>query len=435
MEEKAKEWLTGIVKSKLSRIIQVGEVFTDYFGENLVDVQLPNIEALLHSIYDGVTIGQILPAHRLTISAATSDLRIGTDTLSIVVTREQWLGDKDKLILSEDLTTYYEVATPFIERTIQSYADSVLVPILIRFPKVTVTNEHDKSIEITELYAKVVVKHTGTLLEEFSLYRAEYTLAQYLSGYAHSHMPGVAREWQWPCLGDGPIRSTQGYLFSNFNLNMWGLFCFELAKYVTVESLGGGPYHHLENVGSVNSGGEVPYPRVSGVTLRSYEIRFFKYYLRTHDIPVAYVDGHYVLGCHPIDFIVNLSKCFIEWYNKSTSRGIIRRNTLDNLFQEGTVKRYILKGKRLFYTRESTVNYEDIQSMQGEELFKFKGAWVRLNFTDLEDVDTGNTIILLKTSLVSYFLAHVLRTINYNYGHEEDINTSEITSDKRHYYI
>lgn len=59
------------------------------------------------------------------------------------------------------------------------------INILVRFPKVRVTNENDKYIDIWELYAKVTITYSGTMRGDFRLNRSEYDLFQLRNGYMH----------------------------------------------------------------------------------------------------------------------------------------------------------------------------------------------------------------------------------------------------------
>ena len=57
--------------------------------------------------------------------------------------------------------------------------------ILVHFPHVRVTNEHDRFVDINHLWAKVKVMYNGTLNGGFTLNRSEYTLLHIRSHYMH----------------------------------------------------------------------------------------------------------------------------------------------------------------------------------------------------------------------------------------------------------
>ena len=406
MTEKAKEWVQSLFDAQYQRALQVGEVITDYFGESLVDVQKRKINTLYFP--------------RLLREAVSSFHVIDDEQVRVgntVIPRKKWEEDKDKIVDVALDECYFNAVADYVNMKIISYLDANPTDILIRFPKVTVTNEYNKSIDITELYAGVRVTRIGTLGRDFSLFRAEYPLVQFLSNYAHSHMPNNNREWQWPCLGSGPIGMTQNYLRTNFDLDRWGLFCFELAKYVTVESVSGGPFHRLENVGNsfttvLNLTADTPslspnYPVVTA---------FVRYYLRTQTLKVAYSNGTYVLGVMPLDFIIDLTNCFSEWFNKEVSLGCYIFG-IDTLKRRRILMEYITNGRHI-YRADSISNVTDIDSIQGQELFIFKGRQVRLNITNRSDLSSSR-VLLLNISIAAYIATKALRLINYYYGQRQ----------------
>lgn len=67
--------------------------------------------------------------------------------------------------------------------------DAISLPggifILVWFPKVKVTNEYNKSVYIQDLYAKVNIDTEGQLIGKFYLNRATYPLSHMQAGYMH----------------------------------------------------------------------------------------------------------------------------------------------------------------------------------------------------------------------------------------------------------
>lgn len=124
--------------------------------------------------------------------------------------------------------------------------------ILVWFPEVTVTNEKDESINITDLYARIRLSNPeGLMVGVFECTRGSYLMSQTCSNYLHSHALHIPREnhaYSQMCLGSGPIQRTCSLLAADYDLDRWRLFCYELDKYVTVESETGIPYHHLNQV-------------------------------------------------------------------------------------------------------------------------------------------------------------------------------------------
>lgn len=429
MKDEILTWLTQTYEAATQRVDQVGEVFTDYFGESLVDVQKPALEEFIQLV-SSLQVYQVVGTARL-----RGDQLIFNESVSIPV--QKWEA-VESLPCEEGLEgELFQIAKPNLEHRLQRWLSSNGLYIIVRFPKVTVTNENDASIDITELYARVGVACSGIMARTLRFFRAEYTMTQWQSGYAHSHLPSTALEWQSPCLGSGPIRNTQDYLQDNFDLDRWGLFCYELAKYVTVESLSGVPYIRLESVGTYGSASiTFPYYRTS--RLNSYstlQTAFARYYIRTQKFNVAFTNGLYELGCDPVDFIVDITNCFISWVNRRNAARI-SRSSLSTLKDRGILGEYVIVNKKLCYpTRRNELR--DVSALQGRELFRFKDHMVTLNITDVGEEESNNIVTLLNHDYVCCLLTRILKIINYRYGHKEerkDSNT-ENTARQKHQII
>lgn len=312
--------------------------------------------------------------------------------------------------------------------------------IIIHFPKVTVTNENDRSIDITELWVKVEIDGDGCIDGTFTFMRSEYTDVQFRSGYGHSHMPPIDASnfdsWLSPCLGGGPIRHTIAALSSGFSEEMWQLFCLELSKYVTVESLGGIPYRCLERVGNINDNsrevteytGEV---RVYGNNVIKPEIefvnKFIPYVILKKPFKFNYVDGAYGIAMPYNKLLVILSNLFIKWHNALP-------NDL-KYSEEILYSKIISKGKyfnnKLYYiVNPSNSSNNDSRPLEGTLLFTFKGEQIKFHIAETPSGEDQNTAILLKPNIVTVLIDRILKIVNHRHG-KEDI----ITSGETFYYL
>ena len=121
--------------------------------------------------------------------------------------------------------------------------------LLVYWDKVTVKNENDETIEITDLYAKITLSNSHLLLESPKLMRTSFSQQQWDAGYIHSHVRTGNYSWANPCLGRGALRSTITTLRSREgDYDMWALFALELDRYVHIESLKGGPHIKMSAV-------------------------------------------------------------------------------------------------------------------------------------------------------------------------------------------
>ena len=146
-------------------VYDVHQVFKDFFGEEYVDLQ---------NVPDD---GQLLP------------LGVSLDKLSETNISDEHIAD------------------------FKSRFEDHKFAIMVWWPKVTVTNENDRSVEIDDLYAKIEILMDGTIPYEntgFKLNRSTFSKAQYISGYLHSHVHQFTNipSFSDPCLGTGPIKET-----------------------------------------------------------------------------------------------------------------------------------------------------------------------------------------------------------------------------------
>lgn len=309
--------------------------------------------------------------------------------------------------------------------------------ILVYFPRVTVTNEYDRSVDITELYAKVNVDNSGKLIGTFTLNRAEYSIEQWFSNYMHSHINGIPKSsltsFLNPCLGNGPIRDTCATINRAFNEDIWRLFTLELDKYVHTESVTGVPYKYLESIGAPENS---IIERTVDINAMQWSIPDcmltdrilldkFLPYLIIEKKPFSFgFDGKYYIADSPYNIVIKVSNLFIEWYNNLplSEKGTIREDMQSSglLFVCKVVNRNIYKLDAVNY------DYSSIRREIGAPLWNFKGKLLRLNITGIpEDYNTPitnrdeNTSVLLHPDAVMYMVNKMLKIINYRYGTTE----------------
>lgn len=297
-------------------------------------------------------------------------------------------------------------------------------PIIVHFPKVRVSNEYDKFIDIEDLYARLAINSSGKMVECFTLNRTTFPYNHFKAGYAHSHIPhidsGNAGSWQDPCLGSGPIKRTEDTLRRDYDLAIWGLFAFELSKYVTVESLNGGPYARLEEVGR----GDVV-EGYSNMSLRTqlpyqeYEPLFdaFVTHCALHNkFKVKFVNGQYLLGENAVSFIINISNAFLDWLNL-IARNTATSPTVTKLKERYVLGSFIVANEHIYYAQANNRrSVSEAQRVNGKRLFTFKGNTVCLRIL-VEAADTNvNTTTLLTKEYCEYIITHILKIVNYRYG-------------------
>lgn len=293
--------------------------------------------------------------------------------------------------------------------------DALLHPfILVHFPRVKVTNEHGSFVYITELYVKVRLTVPG-VLSTIGMNRAEYTLDQFYSNYMHSHIREIPTDnfekFETPCLGMGPIQGTSYMLRKKVCTNEeWMLFCYELSKFVTVESLSGGPYRRLEGITS--SSGRIDYIGYRRAqNLPKFITNFVRHLILSRKLKFVYRNGSYVLGMSNAECMILVSNEFINWYNQ-----------LDNAEDEQVkdVKRYYMKSgvaaKGHIYGMDTSLPLLDrVSEHVGRRICTFKGREIKLRISGAVS-ETSAQSLFLSEDVISEILSVILEVINLKYG-------------------
>ena len=302
------------------------------------------------------------------------------------------------------------------------------IDIIVRFPKVTVTNENNRSIEITELYAKITFTIEGKMLGDFSLIRSEYTRQQWCSDYMHSHVNGASLSWKTPCMGTGPILNTVCRLRGTYNLDVVGLFCYELSKFVTVESLDGIPYRKLESIGKEGKDiirdvcRSINYTASFSFEVQDIIYKFILYYIHNKELPSSFLFGNINIGLPDIQLWVKLSNAFIDWYNNIYTGIKLPQSSLSCI-----IDAYYITDNQIYKNRGDS-KLRETRRLQGTFIFKFKNEDVKFNLIDDNANTAGNnTIYLLDPYIFSIFKKLYVEIINYTNGIKENYNPSKRT--------
>lgn len=380
------EYSIGELRRELfSHVYDVHRIIEEYFGEDKVDLQgIPTDAALQESL----------------LSWDCTE----TEHEGMWEVSDEAMGN---------LKNEYSSERPFV---------------LVYWPEVTVTNEHDRSIDIQDLYAKIEVTMEGRIPYEnrgFKLVRTTFPQKQFNDGYLHSHVPQFhgLPHYDNPCLGSGPINQTILDLKNNYDEMTWMLFCRELSLYVTVESLSGVPYNKLEYVGKRDGRILYGYDCYNNVsfndflrcqgddTLEDYLemiTTFSKYYLEHGNLQLSFDGSKYTHGMPYFDFIIGISNSFIEWHNqygdKSRIQDIYRREILIPVYVAG----------RKFYSNSN--NTMSSAAYEGTPILNFKGESKTLHIIQ-EESETECTLILNKY-IAMYILTGILSIINYRFNDE-----------------
>ena len=410
IEEKIEE----LYNSLMDKPLRVLGIFNDFFGEDKVDMQgywsldkfksWMNIEPLSAYIPDGDIVSMNRDDWSMYKTWAITDLP----------------GDQVEKVVNVLTDTTVK------ERIGNAKFDGIFI--LVHFPHVRVTNEHDRFVDINHLWAKVKVMYNGTLNGGFTLNRSEYTLLHIISDYMHSHIRSIPTndftQFKNPCTGSGPINGTISALNRDYDEDMWNMFCLELSKYVTVESVAGTPYHYLERLGT--NGMEVGVDRFitylspgyyGGVITPDKFKEFVRYFINSKKLKFNYVNGSYSIGMSLIEFIVLISNEFIKWYNDQFNEGKLTAKFAD-LKRHGILRECIIDNGKIYYDggRDNVNNYA---RYIGKKVCIFKGKEITVDITDIVEVRNENKSIILDTQTALYILTTILKVLNYRYGRDK----------------
>lgn len=409
--------IEGWYDSLMEKPLKVLNIFNEFFGEDRVDMQ----GYLTLESYTDIICNKKLREY------------IG-DRYVIDVPREFWEDFKDKT-LSEIIDEYIhgkDTELGYVEK-IKKYISIGYFNmfILVHFPHVRVSNEHNRFVDINHLWAKVKITLDGTIIERFLLNRSEYTVSHMLSNYLHSHIGSIPTHdfayFVSPCTGTGPINNTMDSLTKEFDEDLWNLFCLELSKFVTIESLEGGPYHRLENIGIINSHNYdtrlLVYTSPSFVEnpiIFELVKRFVPYFIGRKKLKFNYINNNYSLGMTKVEYLVLVSNEFISWYNSLFNNSHNKKAlvTLEFLKNSRMLGECTINNGKIYY--KGAANLEKIKSYVGKRVCTFKGEDITISITDIDNyLNNVKYVLLLGEPIASYILTVIFKVLNYNYGREE----------------
>ena len=305
--------------------------------------------------------------------------------------------------------------------------------LLVWFPEVRITNENNKSTYVKDLYVKIFIDTCGQLAGKFYINRATYTHAQLRYGYIHSHVPRLdtinPASFRTPCTGEGPINSTISSLNTVYDIDLWQLFCSELEDYVQTESIEGVPYRRLESLGGEVTGGssnsffyvmfnqEAWYRFSNGTPIidvrHEFILDFVRYLLKSKVLPMEYSNGTYSIGMSPVQATILVSNKFIEWFNKENN--IYRKSiTEENLISYEVLIRAIVAEDSI-YKPTTDLNISDISAVEGCHICNFKGKPITITVLP-EESSNRNLSLVLSQKIMNNIITAICKVVNFRYG-------------------
>ena len=399
-------------------------IFNDFFGEQRVDMQgFYTFDEFLRLMSEN-SLGFFFSSKSAVLSSPEfkSASKENRDAIKDMLDN----GALDNAVLSDEaLATYFLpiMATAVMQKMPQGF-------ILVHFPHVRITNEHDRFVDISHLWVKVGLKTSGAGIGYFGVNRSEYELSHMKADYMHSHVNGIPFDsfttFQTPCLGSGPIRSTVATLAVGYDEAIWQLFCLELDKYVRVESISGVPYRYLEKIGTDNGTtiGETDFS-MKPATFDNYSTIFSKedmkdfvrHLIRDNKLKFNFIRGNYGLAMSYLDYRILISNEFIKWYNLRYNLGASTASYND-LIRKGILTECIINNGKIQYFKETGRSGGNYSEYEGAEVCVFKGRQITIHIVD-SSTDTLNKTVLVNAGIAEEIAKAVLTIVNYKYGREE----------------
>lgn len=129
------------------------------------------------------------------------------------------------------------------------------INVVIHFPKVTITNSRKESLDMYDMFVSFSIAYNGSVnIGHIKGTKTKFSFSEYQSNYFHSHLQTQELKkdpsFRGFCTGSGVINQLQMMLNQSeqFDPNMFKMYLFQIYRFISWESLEGGPYTYMKNV-------------------------------------------------------------------------------------------------------------------------------------------------------------------------------------------
>lgn len=415
MNEELKQKIEALYRELLELPMAVTEIFNDFYGEERVDLQPMSLEEFIYEL--GRTEMHEIVGGGLSTFAGSSYMRSHRDESLIVSYSNRMYSH----VLTERIDIFDRYA-PYMKEFIGNkwFID---IPIIVHFPHVTIRNEYDRTVEVDNLWAKVPVTWEGKGRGWFKMNRSEYDVVHMQSDYMHSHVSGIDFDFKFRsvCTGSGPINNTMSSLTVGFDEPIWQLFCLELERYMGTESLSGGPYRRMENIGANGSNKRDNFPIEQNNYIsneyftKELSSKFLDYLFTNNILKFNYRKGSYGLAHTFADTVLTISNAFIDWYNDEY-RKAPNMPALYDLQGDGVLKQAIIANGAIFDPNSNASR--DYSQYVGRKVLTFKGHDVNLVINGLAN-GARNVSTILNLDIIREYVWAILELLNCEYGNSK----------------
>lgn len=414
MNEELKQKIEALYRELLELPRAVTDIFNDFYGEERVDLQPISLEDFIN----------LLETNNLyEIVGNTSDF----------ANTQYYRGHADSNLLNNFRVAAGSMSLVTNESIFDRYVNYIKefignrwfidIPIIVHFPHVTIRNEYDRTVEVDNLWAKVPVTWEGKGKGWFKMNRSEYDVVHMQSDYMHSHVSGIDFDFKFRsvCTGSGPINNTMSSLTVGFDEPIWQLFCLELERYMGTESLSGGPYRRMENIGANGSNKRDNFPIEqndyisNGYFTKELSSKFLDYLFTNNILKFNYRKGSYGLAHTFADTVLTISNAFIDWYN-AKYRTTYNIPAIKDLRGNGVIKEVIIANGAIYDPNSNASR--DYSQYVGRKVLTFKGHDVNLVINGLAN-GARNVSTILNLDIIREYVWAILELLNCEYGNSK----------------
>lgn len=190
-----------------------------------------------------------------------TDFRESTylDILEVFTTEEELKVRREENWWSGYMTNCYK---PLVSNTYY-YLSNITIDharVVIRFPEIDITNSREDQHTIRELFVRLFIMENGYISQEIEGARLAASAHEIFSNYGHSHLgsifytgySGDTIGYNSFCTGTGEIGSIINFYNANTRVEQAVSLLLMLKSYLSWESLEGGPYRLMSEIGVKN---------------------------------------------------------------------------------------------------------------------------------------------------------------------------------------
>lgn len=415
MNEELKQKVETLYRELLELPRAVTEIFNDFYGEERVDLQPISLEDFI-DLLETNNMYEIIGGDPSNLG--NTQYYRGHPNAELLNTFRR-TASRLSLVTSEDI---FDRHVNYMKEFIGNrwFID---IPIIVHFPHVTIRNEYDRTVEVDNLWAKVPVTWEGKGKGWFKMNRSEYDVVHMQSDYMHSHVSGIDFDFKFRsvCTGSGPINNTMSSLTVGFDEPIWQLFCLELERYMGTESLSGGPYRRMENIGANGSNKRDNFPIEQNNYIsneyftKELSSKFLDYLFTNNILKFNYRKGSYGLAHTFADTVLTISNAFIDWYN-AKYRTTYNIPAIEDLRGNGVIKEVIIANGAIYDPNSNASR--DYSQYVGRKVLTFKGHDVNLVINGLAN-GARNVSTILNLDIIREYVWAILELLNCEYGNSK----------------